>query len=40
MEKLKVGFVAGFMEGFSTKGLEFFKSYQKELAKLGEINGF
>jgi L-fucose isomerase-like protein len=40
MEKLKVGFVAGFMEGFSTKGLEYFKSYQKELAKLGETMGF
>ncbi len=40
MEKLKVGFVAGFMEGFSTKGLEFFKNYQKGLAKLGENMGF
>ncbi len=40
MEKLKVGFIAGFMEGFSTKGLEFFKSYQKELKKMGGTMGF
>ena len=40
MEKLKVGFVSGFMEGFSTKGLELFKSYQKELAKMADVMGF
>jgi len=40
MEKLKVGFVAGFMEGFSTKGLDYFKSYQKELAKMADKYGF
>ncbi len=40
MEKLKVGFVAGFMEGFSTKGIEYFKSYQKELAKMADKMGF
>ncbi|MBN1298399.1 MAG: hypothetical protein JW997_01785 [Actinobacteria bacterium] len=40
MEKLKVGFVAGFMEGFSTKGLEYFKSYQKDLAKMADKYGF
>jgi len=33
MEKLKVGFVSGFMKGFSTKGLELFKSYQKDLSE-------
>ena len=40
MEKLKVGFVAGFMEGFSTKGLDYFKAYQKELAKMADKYGF
>ena len=40
MEKLKVGFVAGFMEGFSTKGLASFKSYQKDLASMAEKYGF
>ena len=40
MEKLKVGFVAGFMEGFSDKGLEYFKAYQKNLKKMEEKYGF
>ena len=40
MEKLKVGFVAGFMEGFSTKGLEYFKAYQKDLKKMADKYGF
>ncbi|MCL5069431.1 MAG: hypothetical protein M1308_00800 [Actinobacteria bacterium] len=40
MEKLKVGFVAGFMEGFSTKGIEYFKNYQKDLAKMADKMGF
>ena len=40
MEKLKVGFTAGFMEGFSTKGIESFKSYQKDLVKMAGSMGF
>ncbi|MHB1346449.1 MAG: hypothetical protein ACYCXK_03055 [Candidatus Humimicrobiaceae bacterium] len=34
MAKLKIGFVAGFMVGFSTEGLEIFEKYQTELSKL------
>lgn len=34
MAKLKIGFVAGFMVGFSTEGLKTFKNYQKELSKM------
>jgi L-fucose isomerase-like protein len=34
MAKLKVGFVAGFMVGFSTEGLKTFEKYQSELSKL------
>ncbi len=40
MDKLKVGFLAGFMEGFSTKGLELFKSYQINLKKMAEDYDF
>lgn len=36
MEKLKVGFVAGFMEGFSEEGLKMFPSYQKELEEISK----
>ena len=32
MERLKVGFVAGFMSGFSTEGLKLFEENKKELA--------
>jgi len=34
MNKLKVGFLAGFMEGFSEKGLDIFNNYKSELKKL------
>ena len=34
MAKLKVGFVAGFMAGFSTEGLKAFEKYQTELLKM------
>lgn len=34
MAKLKVGFVAGFMVGFSTEGLKAFESYKKQLSKM------
>jgi len=39
MHKLKMGFVAGFMEGFSTEGLKMFESYKKDLSKMAvEMN--
>ncbi len=40
MKKLKIGFAAGFMDGFSKAGLGTFASYQKELDKLGETLHF
>ncbi|MHB1276291.1 MAG: hypothetical protein ACYC0D_10420, partial [Candidatus Humimicrobiaceae bacterium] len=40
MAKLKVGFVAGFMVGFSTEGLKTFKKYQTELSKLASDMDF
>ena len=39
MKKLKIGFAAGFMDGFSTVGLEMFAEYQKKLDEMaGERN--
>jgi L-fucose isomerase-like protein len=39
MKKLKVGFVAGFMEGFSEEKLNMFSTYQKKLEKISkELN--
>ncbi|MGQ9616655.1 MAG: hypothetical protein ACUVWJ_09705 [Spirochaetota bacterium] len=40
MKRLKVGFVAGFMDGFSEYGLELFERYQKELNRMSETLGF
>lgn len=40
MKKLKIGFTAGFMDGFSTVGLDMFSEYQKELDKLSKTMGF
>ena len=40
MAKLKVGFVAGFMVGFSTEGLKAFEKYQAELLKLSSDMDF
>ena len=40
MKKLKIGFVAGFMDGFSTVGLDLFSYYQKELDKLSKALDF
>ncbi|MCE5328928.1 hypothetical protein LLG07_01125 [bacterium] len=40
MAKLKVGFVAGFMVGFSTEGLKAFENYQKELSKMASDMDF
>lgn len=40
MKKLKIGFAAGFMDGFSRAGLDTFAQYQKELVKLGEAMDF
>ncbi len=40
MRKLKIGFAAGFMDGFSRAGLDTFADYGKRLAKLGESMGF
>ena len=34
MKKLNIGFAAGFMDGFSTVGLEMFSGYQKKLDKM------
>jgi L-fucose isomerase-like protein len=39
MKKLKVGFAAGFMDGFSTVGLDLFARYRKELDRLSESLG-
>jgi hypothetical protein len=40
MKKLKIGFAAGFMDGFSTIGLDMFSEYQKELEKLSKTMDF
>jgi hypothetical protein len=40
MKKLKIGFTAGFMDGFSKAGLDTFARYQKELDALGRKLGF
>ena len=40
MKKLKIGFMAGFMDGFSEVGIDLFKRYQKELDRMGETMGF
>ncbi len=40
MKKLKIGFAAGFMDGFSKAGLETFASYRGELEKMGQRMGF
>jgi L-fucose isomerase-like protein len=39
MKKLKVGFAAGFMDGFSTVGLDLFARYRKELDRMSESLG-
>ena len=40
MKKLKIGFVAGFMEGFSRVGLDLFAKYQKEMDQMSQEKGF
>ena len=40
MKNLKIGFAAGFMDGFSRVGLDTFAQYEKELTRLGETMGF
>jgi L-fucose isomerase-like protein len=40
MKKLKIGFAAGFMEGFSRAGLDTFAAYAKELETLGSRMSF
>ena len=40
MKKLKVGFVAGFMEGFSDEKLKLFSTYQKKLEALSKDLNF
>ncbi len=40
MKKLKVAFVAGFMEGFSEEKLELFTEYQKEMEKMAKRMDF
>ncbi len=40
MKKLRIGFVAGFMDGFSTVGLDMFADYQKKLDHLSGEMGF
>jgi hypothetical protein len=40
MKKLKVGFVAGFMEGFSDERLKLFSTYEQELKKLSKKLNF
>jgi hypothetical protein len=40
MKRLKIGFVAGFMSGFSRAGLDTFADYHKKLVALGETMGF
>ena len=36
MKKLKIGFAAGFMDGFSTVGLDMFAGYQKKLDSMAD----
>ena len=39
MKKLKIGFAAGFMDGFSPVGLDMFADYQKKLDRMsGDLN--
>jgi hypothetical protein len=40
VKKLKIGFAAGFMDGFSRAGLDQFSRYHADLVKLGEVMGF
>lgn len=40
MKKLKIGFAAGFMDGFSRTGLKLFAEYQKKLDKMAPELGF
>jgi L-fucose isomerase-like protein len=40
MKKLKIGFAAGFMDGFSTHGLELFAQHQKTLEAMAEQYSF
>ncbi len=40
MKKLNIGFVAGFMDGFSKVGLDLFAEYQKQLELLSDKMGF
>ena len=40
MEKLKVGFMTGFMEGFSTEGLKKFDEYKKDLGEMAKKYDF
>jgi L-fucose isomerase-like protein len=40
LKKLKIGFMAGFMDGFSEIGIDLFRRYQKELDRMGERMGF
>jgi hypothetical protein len=40
MKKLKVAFIAGFMEGFSEEKLELFTKYQKEMEKIAKRMDF
>ena len=40
MKKLKIGFAAGFMDGFSTHGLEMFADYQKKLDRMAGERDF
>jgi L-fucose isomerase-like protein len=40
LKKLKVGFFAGFMDGFSNEGLKKFEEYQKELLKISKKMNF
>jgi len=40
MKQLKIGFAAGFMDGFSRAGLDTFAQYQKQLDSLGQKQGF
>jgi len=40
MKKLKIGFAAGFMDGFSRDGLDTFARYYRELSELGKSMGF
>jgi len=40
MKLLKLGFAAGFMDGFSKAGLDTFASYAKQLVRMGASMGF